>query len=264
MPERANNGVTIRRVPAVARAVAILRKLGASPEPLGVNRLARELDLVPSTCLHILRALAEEGLVAVDPATKRYAIGIGILPIAHSALVQNSFAKVIEPGLTELAESFGGTALATQLRQPDHMIVIALSRAGQPFRLQVDLGSRFPALISATGRCHAAHNLRHLASRELKVRFQQLKWDNRPTFAAWKREVDAVGELGYAVDKGDYINGVTIVAVPYLDASRQMTHSLVAIDISERIEAIGVEAVAEHLLKLRDAAGRLLGPSGAA
>src|SRR5207253_5995145 len=44
-----------REVPAVRRAVAILRLLGKSETALGVNAIARALGLVPSTCLHILR-----------------------------------------------------------------------------------------------------------------------------------------------------------------------------------------------------------------
>lgn len=263
MPKRSDDGATIRRVPSVSRAIAILRQLGSSSEPLGVNRLARELDLVPSTCLHILRALREEGLVAFDPATKRYAIGLGILPIAHSALVRNNLARIIEPGLTELSQRFGGTALATELAEPDHMIVVALSRADQPFRLQVDLGSHFPALISATGRCHAAHNLADLSTGNLKARFQKLKWDNPPAYRAWKREVDAVPHTGFAVDRGNYINGVTIIAIPFLDANARMTHSLVVIDISERFEANGIAAVAQAMLGIRDAAVRLMGTTGA-
>src|SRR6056297_3312825 len=231
MADQAEKGISMRRVPAVTRAVAILRALGNSDEPMGVNRLARELGLVPSTCLHICRALTAEGLVSFDPATKRYAIGLGILPIARTALTQNSFARVTEPGLTEISQRFGGTALATELAEPDHMIVVALSRADQPFRLQVDLGSRFPALISATGRCHAAFNLIGLPATELKRRFAKLKWDNPPPYRAWKREVDAVAETGFAVDNGNYINGVTIIAVPFLDSGGRMTHSLVTIDI---------------------------------
>ena len=37
---------------------------------MGVKAIAQALDLVPSTCLHILRALVSEQLVKVDPATK--------------------------------------------------------------------------------------------------------------------------------------------------------------------------------------------------
>jgi DNA-binding IclR family transcriptional regulator len=67
----------IRRVPAVNRAVQILRYLAQHQDPIGVNQLAAELGLVPSTCLHILRVLVDEGLVAAD-TSKRYRMGVGI------------------------------------------------------------------------------------------------------------------------------------------------------------------------------------------
>lgn len=241
-----------RQVPAVSRAVAILRHLGTTAEPVGVNRIARELDLVPSTCLHILRELVDEGLVAFDTRSKRYSIGIGILPIARSAIQRNGFANLVEPRLTELSLGFGGTAVATQLGDPDHMIVVALSRAPLPFRLQVDLGSRFPALISATGRCHAAFNLADMPDAELRPRFERLRWDSPPTFEQWKHEVERTRKEGFAVDRGHYIGGVTILAVPVLDRSGGMTHSIVAIGISERIEAIGTRTIASNMLRLRD------------
>ena len=51
------------QAPAVTRAVAILAVLSKSPEPLGVSAIARQVDLIPSSCLHILRALAgDEGM----------------------------------------------------------------------------------------------------------------------------------------------------------------------------------------------------------
>ena len=45
----------------------MLKLLGRSKYPLGVNAIARALKVVPSSCLHILRALAAEGLVKADP-----------------------------------------------------------------------------------------------------------------------------------------------------------------------------------------------------
>lgn len=246
----------------MTRAVAILRQLGKSAEPVGVNRLARDLGLVPSTCLHILRALAEEGLVAFDPQTKRYTIDVGILPIARGAIQRNGFATLIESRLNKLSRDFGVTAVATQLADPDHMVVVALSDASAPFRLQVDLGSRFPALISATGRCHAAFNLADLPERALRARFNRLKWDHPPAFDDWKHDLDHTRRDGYAVDRGRYISGVTILAVPLFDRARRMTHSIVAIGITERIEGLGLPALVTALLYARDEVGDLLiGPA---
>lgn len=238
----------LRPVPAVSRAIAILRFLGRAAEPVGVNRIARELGIVPSTCLHILRVLRHEGLTEFDLATKRYSIGAGILPIARSAIEQNGFARLIEPHLTSMSQTFGGTAVATQLMNDDQMIVVALSRAQQPFRLQVDLGSRFPALISATGRCHAALNLKDINEAALKAQFEQLKWSHPPPFDQWRREVAQVLRDGYAIDRGSYISGVTVIAVPFTDSTGRMKYSGVFIDISERMESVGLDAIIRKML----------------
>src|SRR3977135_3637161 len=62
----------IRAVPAVTRAVAILRLLSRSRTPQSLKAIADSLDLVPSTALHIARALVAEDLLRVDPQTKDY------------------------------------------------------------------------------------------------------------------------------------------------------------------------------------------------
>ena len=81
--------VTNRRVPAVTRAVSILRYLANESEPIGIVPLARGVGLIPSTCLHITRVLVNEGLVAVAPQTKQYTLGSGILALASAFSLRN-------------------------------------------------------------------------------------------------------------------------------------------------------------------------------
>ncbi|WP_242390257.1 IclR family transcriptional regulator [Polymorphum gilvum] len=234
----------------MTRAIAILRQLAREDEPIGVNPLARALDLVPSTCLHILRVLQDEGLVAFDPDTKRYSIGLGILPLARSAIQRNAFTALVQPRLDELSAQFGVTSIATQLTDPGHMVVVALSHSTLPFRLQVDLGSRFPALISATGRCFAAFN--RIGEKRLREEFDRLVWDHPPAYEDWLAQIEETRARGFAVDPGTYISGVTVTAVPLFDASGRMTRSIVAIGISERVQATGVQVLADAMLAMRD------------
>jgi DNA-binding IclR family transcriptional regulator len=243
---------SIRQVPAVSRAVAVLRLLGRAEEPLGVNAIARRLGLIPSTCLHILRALAAEELVAFDARSKRYALGPGLLTLARSLLRQGSFAAAIQPALDRLSRRHRVTAIGVQVMGLEHMVVVAISRAELALRLHVDLGSRFPALISATGRCLAAFG-GHPAE-EVERRFQLLRWDRPPSLRTWRSEVAETRRNGHSIDRGTYIRGVTILALPVLDASGLMSHGLVALGVSEEIEAIGVERL---LGELRDVATHL-------
>jgi len=107
-------GRRVRPVPAVTRAVAILRLLGRSEEALGVHAIARALTLIPSTCLHILRVLVAEGLVAFDPETKRYRAGAGLLTIAKGVLRRPGFAELVQPELDRLSRVHGVTAIGEE------------------------------------------------------------------------------------------------------------------------------------------------------
>lgn len=236
--------VVTRRVPAVSRAVAILRLLGKSEAPLGVHSIANALDLVPSTCLHILRVLVDEELVSFDLATKRYALAGGILSIARGVLRRRSLNDVAQPLLDDLARRWGATAVCVEALGLEHIVVVAISRIEQALRVRVELGSRFPALISATGRCIAAFGGH--APDDVNRHFRALRWDNPPSVKTWREEVEATRGAGYAVDDGRYISGVAIVAAP-APSPGGVKNVLVIIGVGEQLRRAGYAAVGESL-----------------
>ena len=234
----------IREVPALTRGIAILRLLGNRNESLGVHAIARALGLVPSTCLHILRVLAAEHLVTADPATKKYTVAAGLVALARSALRQHTFPAVVQADLAELADRYGATAIGVEASGLEHMIVVALARSDSPLRVHVDIGSRFPALISATGRCVAAFGDYPLA--EIQARFDRLRWDTPPAWQAWQQEVRAARKAGYAIDDGQYIRGVGIVAAPVRMPDGSV-NALVVVGVSEQMRRTGLAAIGEDL-----------------
>ncbi len=238
------------KAPAIARAAAVLRLLGRSDTPLGLGAIARDVALNPSTCLYVLRALAEEELVAFDAATKRYTLEAGVLTLARGWLRQSAFAELVPASLDRLAPRFGVTMLGVQIVGLDHIIVVAAAQGGQNFQLSAEVGSRFPALISATGRCIAAFGAHD--PDEIATRFAALRWDDPPGFARWQAEVEQVRERGYAVDDGNYIAGVTVLAAPVWKGAGAMTqgpgHALVAIGIGSALRRSGLDALGEALL----------------
>lgn len=245
--EKKSTGPRVRAVPAVTRSIAILRLLGNSAAPLGVKAIADELELVPSTCLHILRVLVEEELVKIDPSTKRYSVGPGMLSLARSALRSGGFSDLVQPFLDNLATRYGVITMGVEASGLKHMVVKALSESELPVSLRVELGSRFPALISATGRCVAAYG--DFTPGELQSGFESLRWQNPPTFDAWMNEVEATRKRGYAVDRGNYIAGVTVVGVPVLDSKQRMVFGLAAVGLTSQLNATDINALANDLRK---------------
>jgi DNA-binding IclR family transcriptional regulator len=232
----------LRDVPAVSRAIAILRILSRSDIPQGVSQLAKELDMIPSTCLHILRVLTAEGLISFDEGIKKYQISSGIVSLAHNALRRNNFRNVATPHLAALTESRGVTAIATEPLGLDYQTVVAISRSEKVVSLHVDIGSRYPALISA--RCVAAFG--NHSAKEIEQRFHLLRWDNPPSFSEWKADVERTRAEGYAVDQGNYIAGVTILAAPVWMPNK-IINTVVIIGLQKQLEKIGHKKLGDDL-----------------
>ena len=231
----APKGVRVRPVPAVSRSIAILRLLGRTKQALGVKAIADELGLIPSTCLHILRVLVSEELVMVDPASKRYVLGSGMISLARSVLEGGGFAQVAQPALDRLAATRGVTAMGVEITPRQNSVVLALSRSSQPFRVHTDVGSEFNTLVSATGRLIAANSNEPWA--QLKKKFDAILWDKPPKFETWKKEVEQAKTRGWSIDRDNFMAGITVVAVPIFASTGRLTHTLAAVGLSSHLTA---------------------------
>jgi len=235
------------KAPAISRAAAVLRLLGKSDTPLGVQTIARQLGLVPSTCLHVLRALVAEEFVSFDTDTKRYSLEAGVLTLARHWLRRNRFNDLAQPALDRIGQTYEVTTLGVQIVGLEHMFVVATSQSGHNLQVSAQIGSRFPALISATGRCIAAFG-GHSES-DLEARFKLLRWDEPPTFQEWLTQVRKTRVQGFAVDTGQYISGVTVVAAPVWKTRAKLSHALVAIGIGNGLRRTGLPELQTALLQ---------------
>lgn len=212
------------KAPAISRAAAILRLLGDSPTPLGVNRIARELGIISSTCLHILRALVAAELVAVDPATKLYTLDIGLLTLSRHWLASNRFNELIQPELDRLSLTFRASAIGMEIARLDYATVVAVSQPSSDLQLTFSIGSRIPALQGGIGRCIAAFGGHSDA--DLEARFNAMEWEARPTFEEWKSYVSQTRAKGIAIETGHFIAGITTISAPIWNSRHELRHML--------------------------------------
>lgn len=196
-----------RDAPAVRRAGAILWHLANFPRGLPLSAIARELEVLPSTCLRILRELVGVRLIAYDANTKLYRLGSGILTLAREITKQNSFVQVAQPLLDRLSREYHVGASA-QERDDDELVIVGAvaSLPGDMFMQ----GGRLPLFTSASGRLMAA--LGDFADAELRAGFLQARWQERPDVETWLKEVRTARRVGYAFDEGQYRKGITAIA----------------------------------------------------
>lgn len=237
---------TIREVPAVKRAVAILLHLANAQEPANLSQLARELEIIPSSCLHILRELAVAGLVVTD-GNKTYGLGPRVLALANHYNRKNRFIDVARPHMEDVAKEFRVDVSAHESDGLGHIVVVASTEASQDVEIRVPLGHRFPLFAGASGRCIAAYN--PYSEAELKNLFEKVRWQNPLSFERWREEVNLVKKASVGLDDGCYRKGLTTIATPVFVGTGPVTRFIGALGISDQLTATKRRLLADALKK---------------
>lgn len=200
-------------VPAVARASAILSALAdAHGQPLSVSELARRLDLPKSSTANLCLALEAERLVGrVDTG---YVLGRRLVELGGAYLstidqIQEFYAACRRQSLI--------SGLTARVAVLDGLDVLYLARydGAQPIRLTANIGDRFPANCTATGKALMA-NLDPAALEErLRGRRTLAGLTERSITdpGALRSVLSEVRRLGYAVDDEETTPGVTCTAI---------------------------------------------------
>ena len=121
-------------VPAVERAVGMLRVLGDGQPDASLTELARRLRIHKSTAHAILATLAEHGFVDRDPETRRYRLGPALAALGHAALDRRDLGTLARPHLVRLRRVSGETA-TLHLRDGAGSVILASEES--PHQLKV-------------------------------------------------------------------------------------------------------------------------------
>ena len=254
------SSVSLRQVPAVNRAVSILYYLSASSQTLGVSRIARDLDMLPSTCLHILRELVVGGLATFNPSDKSYGIGLGVLTLARQLSHKDMFVKAAQIQIDAIARKFNVKATASRPDELDHMVVVACTVSEEDSQVHVPVGLRVPLLASAGGRCFAAFN--HLPEARMENLFNKVRWQNPLHFEEWKKQIGSAKATGLGVDEGFYRKGITALVVPVFSSDGSASRFIGANAVSEQLEPTKRKELAAALKQAAREISRVLGDDG--
>jgi DNA-binding IclR family transcriptional regulator len=234
-------------VGAVIASLTVLRHLAHAPAPLPLSRIARDLSLNTSTCLNILRTLAQENYVSVDPHAKLYSIGLGVLELASGALSRGGDLSGVRNVLDGISQREGATITLWRRLSIDRMLLVLESLPASDVGIKMNIGQRLPLMIGAAGRIMAAHA--HLPEDEMRRQFDALRMDEPISHTEFFMQVREAAERGWAFDDGNYSLGTSSVAVPVLDRSGTAVFALSATVFSARFSLEWAGRMAGHLAK---------------
>lgn len=142
----------------IARAIAVLRTLAESDEPVTVSGTAERLGLPGSTAHRLLQLLVREGMVVHLPESRRYDIGVEYLRFASLIAARSDIAQIAQPFMEEVVEACQESCLLGLYRPHEHdMMFVAQVESPHALRFHIPLHTPLPLLWGCSGRVILAH-----------------------------------------------------------------------------------------------------------
>ena len=245
------------RVPAVERAFALIRVLGARG-PLSLADAVDASDLNKSTAFYILRTLVGLDVLAYDEANRTYSLGPALMELGITAANQVNDIAVAKRALAELLEKFNVTiVLYRRVDVGEIMMVDKLERAHR-VRISVQAGLHLPIQGASFGRAFLAFDEPAVVDEALAHGLHQFTPKSITNVAAFRRELDVVRRRGWAVDHEGFALGVSTVAAPVFDADGRITLLAAAVGFTNLLSD-EAEACGQELRAICDGIGATLG-----
>jgi DNA-binding IclR family transcriptional regulator len=200
------------------RLLEVLSAFRDGYRDLGVSELGNRLGLDKAVVHRLLQSLAEYRFIERDPNTRRYRVGVRAWEVGQRYAGGTRLEDKVVPLLTPLVESSGGTGYVATLDGAD-VVYLALINGPGPLRVHVDVGSRAPAHSGAVGKAMLAM----LPDQDLRARLRNVDLpavtsQTITSLDELLRDLERVRSTGYALNHGEYIEGVGSVGAAIVDS----------------------------------------------
>ena len=198
MAAESKRGQAPRGTQAVVRALRLLKAFSPRQPELTLDQLCAALGLTKTTAHRLLAALESEGLIARDLGLNTYHLGPELIALGSQALLTNDLRTLVRPTLERVgAETDESTTL--EILVGDQMLILDGVRGRHLVSAGLEIGSRWPAHATSTGKCVLACLPRPHRDRLLHPPLSRYTQHTVTDPGALRRELEAIRKAGFAV-----------------------------------------------------------------
>jgi len=251
-------------VQAIGTGMAVLKGLARLGGIASLTRLAAHIDENPAKVHRYLVSLIEEGMVAQDPRSQQYRLGLEAVLIGVAAMRQADPVRVAESSLIRLRDTLDVTCFIAVMGNKGPTIV-RFEEPGLPVTVNVRVGSVLSMLWSATGRVFLGllgeARVRAMAEEELALLSAEARsqLDPREPIDTLRDEVAA---SGCAVVVDTNLKGISAVAAPVYDYAGHLCAVLTALGATGGFDASVDGSIAQAVRQEAQAMSAQLGHTG--
>lgn len=205
------------------KGLDLIELLAASDEPRGVTSLANEMKLTKSNIHRLLTTLAAKGYVRRNDINASYELSSKIWEIGLKVGSRFNLAEVARPQMAHLAEQTSETVHLSILDKFE-VVYIDKIESPQPIRSYTSVGGRAPAWCVATGKAMLAQTSVDVSS--LPYPLQSFTDQSMTGQAELEAEFSSIRKRGYAVNKGEWRDGVFGIAASVSDATGRVVGAI--------------------------------------
>jgi DNA-binding IclR family transcriptional regulator len=249
---------------ALSRAVAVLEVVAAhAQQGCRLTEVIEETELGRATSHRFLKSLQALGLIELEERSGRYFPGVRLAALGIAAINRYGLAQRAAPRMRRLAELSGDTVYLN-VRVEDEALCLAREEGSFPIKtLTTRPGDRRPLGVGAGGLALMAF----LPADELDAVMRQVG----PAATAYGLDaaalvaiVDISRRLGYALNDGSLIPGMTGIGIPVRDSDGRPFAALSVAAITGRMTEPRRTSIVgwlrEEAAQLERDLGPLLGP----
>jgi IclR family transcriptional regulator, pca regulon regulatory protein len=238
-------------VEALARGLDVMASLGTAAQPMSLREVADVANLARPTARRFLLTLVELGYVRIEDGA--FALTPRVLELGMAYIGGLGLWEVARPHMEALVAQTGESSSMAQLDGGD---IVYVARVAVPkiITLRVEIGTRFPALVTSQGKVLLAALQPDLLAAALREPSRSGLPPLLPRDAgAVHSELAQVRARGWALADEELAPGIRSVAVPVRDGAGQVR---AAMNVTVHAAETTVETlVNSHLPRLLRAAG---------
>jgi IclR family transcriptional regulator, KDG regulon repressor len=246
-------------VPALDRAIGLLRVIAAASEPLTLAELSEAVQASRSTVHSLLATLQHHGLIEKDARFKTYRLGIGVFELGSAYLQRVSLVPVFNEIGAQLAQECHETVKLAMLDGRD-VVYLGKQDGLHSVRLVARVGTRMPAHATAVGKLLLASKpdqaLQHLYQ---NYDFPSRTTNTLTTFTALINQLQVIRTTGIALDREESTLGVQCVAAAIYDHDRTILAAMSIGIPNDRLDEARLNTLTSMLMRAANAISRRLG-----
>ena len=193
-----------------------------SRQELSISEINKALDLGISTTYRLLSTLKYKNYIEQNPLNLKYKLGYAFLNKAF--LVSHNESDIIKKSMPYLENlrDFTKESISLVVLDVINIVYIANADSYEILRSNVEIGKKFPAHQTASGKVLLAH----LPSKKIDQLYNKDKCSVDLNVSELKQSLEKVKIEGFAIDDEECTPGIRCMAVPIIDVMSEVSTAI--------------------------------------